>query len=351
MNLLIASTKQRLPDYIKFAEALRPLGVETICVHDVNYYALSESKVLNHVPFPKLLKLIKRFNPDFIITNSPYYTVYIAKLVNQRLLVHLRGDMWTESYWYKTLYPSLFKRTWYQWKTFVMTRGIKKADLILPICKWLEEKVRQHLSNYPTQVLYRGIDSKKWNPNTYTRSFKLEHPAVVGVFDLEIYQKVTGLLKFIKGIKKMPDINFYFAGNGPYANLVKQKRPSNMFLIGRIPKPDIQSLLASGDIFVHPSGLDAVPRSIAEASLMEKPIIASNVGGIPEIVKDNKTGYLCNINDPDQWVEKTRFLLDNPSVARKLGKDARKFVTDNFSWKKIAEGFVRGLVTKTELIG
>lgn len=351
MRVLIASTKQRLADYAEFAEALNILGVETICVHDVNYYALSELTVLNHVPFPKLLKLIKEFNPDFIITNSPYYTVYIAELVTQRLLVHLRGDMWTESYWYKTLYPSLFKRTWYQWKTFVMTRGIKKAYLILPICKWLEEKVREHLPNYPTQVLYRGINPEKWSPKHKTRLLELEHPAVVGVFDFEIYQKVVGLLKFIKSIEKMPDIHFYFAGNGPYANLVKQKRPSNMFLIGRIPKPSIQSLLGSGDIFVHPSGLDAVPRSIAEASLMEKPIIASNVGGIQEIVKDNKTGYLCNINDTDQWIEKTRFLLDNPRVAKKLGKNARKFVTDNFSWTKIAEGFVRRLLTKTESIG
>lgn len=346
MRVLIASTKQRLADYIEFAEALRALGVETICVHDVNYYALSKFKVLNQVPFPKLLKLIKRFNPDFILTNSPYYTAYMAKLVDQRLLVHLRGDLWTESYWYKALYPSLFKRTWYQWKTFVMTQSIKKADLILPICKWLEEKVRSHLSNYPTQVLYRGIDSEQWNPKLHTRPSKLEHPSVVGVVNFEIYQKVTGLLKFIKSIKKMPDINFYFAGNGPYAKLVKQKCPSNMFLIGRIPEPAIQSLLASGDIFVHPSGLDAVPRSLAEASLMEKPIVASNVGGIPEIVKDNKTGYLCNINNPNQWVEKTRFLLDNPKVAKKLGRNARKFVTENFSWKKIAESFVTGLITK-----
>lgn len=346
MKLLIASTKQRLSGYMEFAEALHPLGVETICVHDVKYYALSEFKVLNHVPFPKLLKLIKRFNPDFILTHSPYYTAYISKLVDQRLLVHLRGDLWTEVYWVKTVYPSLFKRTWYQWKTFVITRGIKKADLILPICKWLERKVRQRLPDYPTQVLYRGINPEKWNPNRHIKSFKLKHPAVVGVFDFKIYPKVAGLLKFIKAIKKMPDVHFYFAGDGPYADVVKQKRPSNMFLVGRIPRSTVQSLLVSGDIFAHPSGLEAVPRSIAEASLMEKPIIASNVGGIPEIVKDKETGYLCNINEPDQWIEKTHFLLDNPSIAKKLGKNARKFMTKNFSWKRIAEGFVRELITK-----
>lgn len=315
-------------------------------MHDVKCYALSESKILNNVPFPKLLKLIKQLNPEFILTNSPYYTAYLTKLANQRLLVHLRGDLWTESYWYKTLYPSIIKKIWYQWKTFIMIQGIKKADLILPISRWLEKQVKQHLPDHPTQVLFRGINAKKWRPKQNITPLNLKHPAAVSVFDFEIYSKVAGLLKFMTAIKKMPKINFYFAGNGPYANLIKQKIPSNMFLLGRISKSKVQALLATCDIFVHPSGLDALPRCIMEASLMEKPIIASNVGGTPEIIKDNEAGYLCDINSPDQWIEKIHFLLDNPSIAKKLGKNARKYVTKKFNWKRIAEDFIVKLAKK-----
>ena len=76
---------------------------------------------------------------------------------------------------------------------------------------------------------------------------------------------------------------------------------------------------------------------------MEKPIIASNVGGIPEIVKDSETGYLCNIDDDEGWIRKIRFLLDNPSVARKFGKNAREFVTNAFDWRRIAESFLKNL--------
>jgi len=94
---------------------------------------------------------------------------------------------------------------------------------------------------------------------------------------------------------------------------------------------------------VHPSGLDALPRSVKEASLMEKPIIASNVGGIPEMVRDNQTGYLCNVDDVDQWIERIRFLLDNPDVGRKFGKNAREFVASTFSWRRIAEDFLKNL--------
>jgi len=163
------------------------------------------------------------------------------------------------------------------------------------------------------------------------------------VFPFTIYAKVAGLLKFIRVIRKMPDVNFYFAGNGTYSNLVKQNCPSNLFLIGRVSGSGVKELLKSGDIFIHPAGLDALPRSVKEASLMEKAIIASNVGGIPEIVKNNETGYLCAVNDVDQWIGKIRFLLDNPGVARMFGKNAREFVKKTFNWRKIAESFLSNL--------
>jgi len=340
MRLLIVSPKTRLTDSVKFAEALAPLGVNTICVHDEDYYALSDRKVLRHVPFPKLLKLIKRFNPDFTFTFIPYYTVYMAKLLNRPLLVHLRGDIWTEVNYDRAKNPSFSERIFFVWINFVTTHGIEKADLILPVSKWLEKRVKQHLPKHPTHVLYRGVNPEEWLPKPCITPFSLKHPAVVGTFEFRVYPKVVGLLKFIKCIEKMPDVNFYFAGAGPYMNLIERNRPSNMFLLGRLSKSRIQSLLASGDVFVHPSGLDALPRSVVEAALMEKPIIASNVGGIPEIVEDKKTGYLCEIDDTDQWVEQIRFLLNNPSFAEMLARNARKAVSKKFDWKNIAKDFV-----------
>ena len=339
MRLLIVSEKQRLPGYIEFVEVLNSLGVEAICVNNSKYCFLCESKPFHIIPIPKLLKLIKRFNPYFVMTDSAHYIPDMAKLVNRRVLFHMRGA-WNESYWDRTMYPSLFVRMYTHY--FSKTRSIEKVDILLPNSKWLQKRVEQHLPNHPTQVLYVGINAEKWVPS-HNPTFNVKHPAVVGVFPFNKYPKVLGLLKFTRVIRKMPDVNFYFAGNGCYFNLIKQNCPSNMSLIGEVSRSGVKKLLESGDIFVHPSGLDALPRSVKEASLMEKPIIASNVGGIPEIVKNNQTGYLCNIDDVDQWIEKIRFLLDNPDVARKFGKKARKFVITTFNWRKIAESFRRNL--------
>ena len=346
MRFLIVSTKQRLADYIEFVEALDSLGVEANCVRNSKYCFLSEYRPLHVIPIPRLLGLVKRFNPDFIMTDSLGYIPRMTKLVNQRVFLHMRGDAWSESYWDRAMYPSLFARMYKHYLGAIS--DLEKVGLILPNSKWLQERVRQHLPNHPTQVLYVGIDAGKWVPSHNT-TFNVKHPAVVGVFPFAIYAKVVGLLKFVRIIRKMPDVNFYFAGDGPYLNLIKQNCPSNMFLIGRVSRSGVKELLGSGDIFVHPAGLDALPRSVKEASLMEKAIIASNVGGIPEIVKNNETGYLCNISDVDQWIGKIRFLLDNSGVARRFGKNAREFVKNTFNWRKIAESFLSNLKYFREL--
>lgn len=330
-----------MPGYIEFVDALDSFGVEATCVDVLKYCFLLESKPFNIVPFPRLLKLVRRFNPDFVITDSFLHVMDMAKLVNQRVLLHMRGA-WNESYWDRARYPSFFVRMYTHYLAAKVTSSLRKADLILPNSKWLQKQIKQHLPNHPTQVLYVGINAGNWVPS-HSVTLNLKHPAVVGVFPFSIYKKVTGFLKFTRVIRKMPDVNFYFAGDGPYFNLIKQSCPPNMFLMGRVSRPEVKKLLESGDIFVHPSGLDALPRSVKEASLMEKPIIASNEGGIPEIVKNNQTGYLCENDDVDQWIERIRFLLDNPDVSRRFGKNARKFVKETFDWRKIAESFLKTL--------
>lgn len=343
MRLLVVSPKDRLADSLGLCSALENSGVKALCVRDKEYYALSEFKVLKHVPFPRLLGLVKRFRPNFTLLHVPYYTAHMAKLVNQPLLIHLEGDIWTEFQWKRQLYRAPMRRMIFEWESLVIMRGIKRADLILPVSRWLEKTVEQRLPNYPTHVLYKGIDPREWLPKPNTPLLELKHPSAVGVFDFKIYTKVTGLLKFMKCLQKLQDMNFYFAGNGPYMSLVKRESPSNVHLLGRLPKSGVQRLLASGDLFVHPSGIDTLSKSVMEASIMEKPIVASNVGGIPEVIENGKTGYLCDIDDPESWVEKIRFLLDNPQFAEKLGRNAREFVIEKFDWRKIADDLVERL--------
>jgi len=355
--LIIASTNERLSSYRDFADALNSFKMEIFCVHNLEYCTLSGfyplqkitmpnllEIVSNKIPFPIFLNLVKKFNPDFIFMDLTDYISFfcipfLINLSNRPLLMHLRGDLMEEYKWNRLTYPSLIKRTYTHYLYTRINSNIKRANLILPNSKWLQEKLKIYIPNHQTHVLYTGINPKKWLSINDIELLHLKHPAVIGVFPFNVYPKVLGFLKFLRVINKMHDVNFYFAGSGPFLNFFNRSRPSNMYLFGGISGLGVKKLLASGDIFVHPSGLDVLPRSVKEASLMEKPIVASNIGGIPEIVADNNTGYLLDINDVDQWIERIRFLLDNSSVAKMLGKNARKFVIEKFSWEKIAKSF------------
>jgi len=355
--LLIASDDKIFSGYKYFSKALNALKIETLCIHKLEYCTLSGcyplkkiaipnflERVSDKIPIPKFLKIIKEFNPNIVFMNFTNYIAfsYIAfliKLFNRPLIIHLLSDPWVEYSWNMALYPSVTSRIYTCYLHSKINSSIKRANLILTNSKWLQKKVNEHIPNLPTYVLHSGINPEKWLPNDNIKLLNIKHPAVVSLFHFNIYPKVVGLIKFIRVIKKMPDVNFYFAGSGPYFNLINQNRPSNMYLLGRISSLGVKKLLASGDIFIHPSGLDVLPRSVREASLMEKPIIASNIGGIQELIEDNKTGYLIDINDVDKWIEKIQFLLDNPSVSKIFGKNARRYIIENFTWEKSAKNF------------
>jgi glycosyltransferase involved in cell wall biosynthesis len=340
LKLLIFCDDDKLYDYTLFSKALTKFGISATCARSLKYCYISTSKPFSNVPSPKMLNLIKKVQPDAILTDSIYYIPNLAKLVDRFVIIHLRYDVWSEADVDKNTYPHMSSRIFTNYLSTIKETCIKNADLVLLNSQWLQTEFNKHMPEKRNGVLYVGMDPKIWNNQTYlTQKHSLKHPAVAGIFQLGELRKVQGLIKFMKAIQKMPDVNFYFAGDGAYFNLVKKNCPPNMTLLGHISKSEIKTLLEGCDVFVHPAGLDALPRAIREASLLEKPIVASTVGGIPEMVKDNETGYLCEINATDQWVEKIRFLLENPDKARTLGKNARAYVATKFDWENLAASF------------
>lgn len=114
---------------------------------------------------------------------------------------------------------------------------------------------------------------------------------------------------------------------------------------GAIPFKEVMGLLGIADLFVMPNikvhgdaegfGLVAL-----EASLRKTPVLASNMEGITEAIKDGGNGFLLPTADADAWTQKIKSLLENPKELDALGKQFQQFTLDTFSWEKMTKGYI-----------
>ena len=104
---------------------------------------------------------------------------------------------------------------------------------------------------------------------------------------------------------------------------------------------DVEYAYAAADILFYPSFHDSLPTVILEASACGKPIIASKVGGIPEIILHNKTGLLFEPYDKKSLSNYFRILLEDELLKKKLGRNARKRIEERFNWPRVGKRLSR----------
>ena len=98
---------------------------------------------------------------------------------------------------------------------------------------------------------------------------------------------------------------------------------------------DAMKNLMSSSIMVVPSRIDSLPTNIKEAFYLKIPVIATNVGGIPELIQDKQTGILIPPEDENSFIEGINLLLNNPELTTKIVNNAYDFVEKSLTWKNI----------------
>jgi len=156
--------------------------------------------------------------------------------------------------------------------------------------------------------------------------------------------EVKGLQYLIKAMDNIvsgyPNAHLTLIGDGPlkkkFKRVVKELSiDSNISFIGFINNEDVMQYLESSDIFVLPSISEGFPVVILEAMAVAKPVVASNVGGIPDAVEDGNTGFLVEPKNPEQLTEKISYLIDHPEERKRMGNNGRRMVEEKFTWDKI----------------
>lgn len=148
-----------------------------------------------------------------------------------------------------------------------------------------------------------------------------------------------GIMELIEAMKMInnPDINLKICGDGPDAKHFKQlaKNVSNIKFLGHVN--DVVSALQDADIFVHPTYHEGFGLSLVEAEMCGLPIIASDVGSIPEIVKDGVSGILVPPKSAKDLADAINLLIQNPKLRARMGKAGRQIFLENFQFDKIVK--------------
>jgi len=103
----------------------------------------------------------------------------------------------------------------------------------------------------------------------------------------------------------------------------------NVIFLGE--RRDVPQILAASDIFVLSSNWEGLPRSIIEAMMAGLPVVATRVGGVPELVEDGVTGFLIPPRDPDALAEALQRLIADPELRRRMGQAGREKALKEFT--------------------
>jgi glycosyltransferase involved in cell wall biosynthesis len=149
-------------------------------------------------------------------------------------------------------------------------------------------------------------------------------------------------------LARHPDVEFQIVGDGPCRDqLVAQAQSTGVLPRMRFMghRDDVPAILSSSDLFVLPSASEASPNVVLEAMAASLPVVASRVGGIPELVADGVTGHLVPPGDPEALAIALLDLLDHPERGATFGHNGRARLAREYSFERMVMQFETLYVT------
>jgi glycosyltransferase involved in cell wall biosynthesis len=169
---------------------------------------------------------------------------------------------------------------------------------------------------------YDFYERKKVNPKIlWVRAFDKTYNPLLAIKLLNILKKKYSKVELcMVGPAKDETIN-------EVKLLINQNNLSeNCIITGVLEKEEWHKLSKSYDVFINTTNIDNMPVSIIEAMALGIPIVSTNVGGIPYLISNNKTGITVPINDEQKMATEIIKLIENPNEANRISKNARSFV-------------------------
>ena len=226
---------------------------------------------------------------------------------------------------------------------------MKRCDGVLAVSKATLESTLPKKYEGVTGIAYNGVDSKLFNPKNNGEEWRalfkqqgLEEGERVVLTNARLV-KQKGISDLIDAMHFVRNARLVIFGRGPLLKKLveraKKKKISTLFFTERVSDESLARLYAASDVFVLPSVWEPFGMVLVEAMASGKPVVGTRVGGIPEIIQDEKNGLLAPPHDPRELAHAINRILDDDKLARRLTREGRKTAVNKFNWENCVKAY------------
>ena len=235
-------------------------------------------------------------------------------------------------------------------KGFLIYRFL--TDRFIVISDFIKESLVKNIKADPEKI--KTIYSPRiYNDENQISFYESEKTGIRTEFGIKPDEKMISLIGRLSGekgheilikaaeliAKKRKDLKFVIIGEGGLYDyiekLIAERNLKDYFVLSGF-KENIKKFIAASDLIIVPSGIEGMGSIIIESCAMKKAVIASDVGGIPEIIKNNETGLLFKNGDFSELAEKIMYLIDKYDLIENLALNCYNEVVKKFDAKAVA---------------
>jgi glycosyltransferase involved in cell wall biosynthesis len=233
-----------------------------------------------------------------------------------------------------------------RWKVFLAEKkAILQADAVAAVSDFTARITGQLFNRQITTIIPNGVDATRFQPCSTAIS-----PPVLLYFGTLTRKKgvleLPGIFRLVRQV--LPDTRLVMVGKSTLdkqtgqdtvdvlESLICAADKPIIHISSGLPYDQIPAIIAQATVCVFPSFAECLPVSWIEAMLMQKPVVASNIGWAHDMIQDGVTGFLASPTDHVLFAEKIVTLLQHPDLAKKMGQAARTFALTHFSSEVVA---------------
>lgn len=326
-------------------------------------------RIIQNYNFVKNIKEIrneiKSYAPDVVFLTNAGFSI-LSRITEIPIVCRTAGNDFKKS-WYGPKIP-FWEQIYYhpkihfyplnkiytdknkiKFRSYFAKTGLKNSKKIIANSNFVKnDLLKIGVKEDKVSVVIGGIDTKQFckieNKAKILEQFKIpkNKKILLTVGHLKEEKNHSQILDAIKLLPKLENIFYLIVGSGNLKAQITEKinklnLDKNVKLIEGIKPSKVQKFYQIADIYIQYSKIETMGRAICEAMSCGLPVIGSNIGGIPDVIQDGKTGLISQINNPKDLKEKIQGLLNNQDLKEKLSKNAEKFAKENYSWEVITD--------------